>query len=127
MREWGIYPEDCKPTQWWGARAIIERGSRLDLLPDRQNYEAAEVSQKEKDDFIEWINQTAIPFLEQKAEKGFFHRWEDIAVIDSDTKRYHCEATPKNSYGEYLYIGCWVLPDEATHQDDKDNEGKESE
>ena len=41
-REFGIYPENMEPRQWWGARAIVEKINgewRFSLLYDRQNYE----------------------------------------------------------------------------------------
>lgn len=107
-REFGIYPENCVPRQWWGARAIIEKNVRLDFLPDRQSRECAcNVTPEEQADFDAWVVVVAIPAMQEKAGMGFFHKWEDIFRLDSPNGRFHCECTPKNSGGEYLYIGCW--------------------
>lgn len=103
-RDFGIYPEGMELKQWWGARAILKAGM-VDLLPDRQGYEGGDDA--DRDDFVNWINSTALSFLRQKAKECFFSVWEDIATIDSEDGKYHCEATPKNSGGGYLYIGAW--------------------
>lgn len=106
-REWGIYPDDCQPRQWWGARAIINRG-RMELLPDRQNYERNDdVSDVDRDDMFFWMGSEMDSVIRKKVKEGFFKKWEDILIINSETGRFHCEATPKNSGGCYLYIGVW--------------------
>lgn len=113
--EWGNYPENLAPKMYWGARAIIERSGgkkQLSLLPDRQSFERLEGSRMGKDDFIDWINTKVLPAIREKAKGGFFNAWEDVFFLDSDSPAFHCEATPKNSGGSYLYIGCW----EVTHE-----------
>lgn len=107
-REFGIYPENCIPRQWWGARAIIEKHVQLDFLPDRQSAECVDaVTIEEQEAFHTWILHVAIPAMQDKAATGFFRKWEDIFGLTSPDGRFHCECTPKNSCGEYLYIGCW--------------------
>lgn len=112
--EWGNYPENFAPKMFWGARAILERrrGSRereLYLLPDRQCLEQMEGSRRDKGEFIDWINKMVLPDLRSLARKNFFREWEDMATIRSEDGSFICQATPKNSGGEYLYIGCWEV------------------
>ena len=106
-RECGIYPEDCQPKQWWGARALIEN-RRMVLLPDRQNYERGEgVTDADKEDMFFWMENTLDPVIQEKVKKGFFKDWADVLVFDSASGRFHCEASTKGSMGSYLYIGVW--------------------
>lgn len=108
-KEWGIYPENIIPRQWWGARALIKHGKMI-LLPDRQNYERdSSVSETDKLDFFFWMENTMDKEIQKKAKEGFFKRWEDVFMLDSENGRFHCEATPKNSGGGYLYIGVWEV------------------
>ncbi len=111
--EWGNYPEDFTPKMYWGARAIVRdrwNGTwALDIPQNRQCFEQLDGSRMDKDDFIDWINSEVIPTLEEKVKQGSFIRWEDIAVVISDSGAFRCEATPKNSGGGYLYIGCWEV------------------
>ena len=109
-REWGIYPEDCEPKQWWGARALIENG-RMVLLYDRQSYEkSVKASETNKKDMFAWMQNTMDPAIQEQVKKGFFRKWEDVFTLDSECGRFHCEATTKNSGGAYLYIGVWEVP-----------------
>ena len=106
-REWGIYPESCAPRQWWGARALIENG-RMVLLPDRQNYERDDVvSDTDKSDMFFWMQNTMYDAIQDWVMKTRPREWENRFELDSDSGRFHCEATPKNSDGSYLYIGVW--------------------
>lgn len=110
-REWGNYPENFIPKMFWGARAILERvsgqlGKSLDLLPDRQSFERLDGSQREQDAFFDWINTKVLPELRRLAEENYFYEWRDLATIRSEDGDFMCQATPKGSYGEYLYIGC---------------------
>lgn len=107
--EFGHYPEEFTPKMYWGARAIIESNKSICILPDRQSFEQLEGSRMDKDDFICWLNSVALPAISEKAKTGFFRKWEDIFALDSDSGAFHCEATPKNSYGGYLYIGAWEV------------------
>lgn len=108
-REFGIYPENIIPKQWWGARATIING-RLDVLQDRQNYERGEtVSDADKKAFFNWLSNEMDAALRKEVKAGHFQVWEDVFAFNSDDGRFHCEATPKNSGGGYLYIGVWQV------------------
>ena len=113
--EWGNYPENFTPKMYWGARAILERqsdqsGKALYLLPDRQSFERL----GGQDAFFDWINTKVLPELRRLASENHFHEWKDLATIQSEDGAFMCQATPKGSYGEYLYIGCWEVEQEAT-------------
>ena len=117
--EWGNYPKKFTPKMYWGARAILERqsglpGKVLCLLPDRQSFERLDGSQREQDVFFDWINTKVLPKLRCLASENHFHEWKDLATIQSEDGAFMCQATPKGSYGEYLYIGCWEVEQEAT-------------
>lgn len=112
--EWGNYPENFIPKMYWGARAILERecgrlGKVLCLLPDRQSFEQLDGSQKNRDMFIDWINKKVLPELRRHAKENRFYEWNDLVTIQSEDGSFVCQATPKNSGGEYLYIGCWEV------------------
>ena len=112
--EWGNYPENFIPKMCWGARAILDRqsglpGKALYLLPDRQSFERLEGSQRNQDAFFDWINTKALPELRHLAGENRFNEWNDLVAIQSEDGAFMCQATPKNSGGEYLYIGCWEV------------------
>ena len=112
--EWGNYPDNITPKMYWGARAILERmsgqlGKSLDLLPDRQSFERLDGSRMDADVFLDWINTKALPELRRLARDNRFHEWNDLVIIQSEDGAFMCQATPKNSGGEYLYIGCWEI------------------
>ncbi len=112
--EWGNYPENFTPKMYWGARAILQReigqpGKSLDLLPDRQSFEQLEGSQTDEDTFFNWINMKVLPELRRHARENRFYVWDDLVTIQSEDGSFMCQATPKNSGGEYLYIGCWEV------------------
>ncbi len=112
--EWGNYPEDFTPKMYWGARGILERvsgqpGKSLNLLPDRQSFERLDGSQGNPDLFIGWINKQVLPELRRLARKNRFYEWNDLVTIQSEDGTFMCQATPKSSGGEYLYIGCWEV------------------
>ncbi len=112
--EWGNYPENFTPKMYWGARAILERGSghpgkALCLLPDCQSFERLDGCQRDQDAFFDWINTKVLPELRRLASENRFHEWNDLATIQSEDGAFMCQATPKGSYGEYLYIGCWEV------------------
>ena len=52
-----------------------------------------------RDDFVWWINNIAIPRIEEGVENGKSHFW-----FDSENGLFTCEADDKSS-GGYLYIG----------------------
>ena len=106
-REWGIYPENCTPSQWWGARAIINRG-KFELLPDRQNYERQEgVSDRDKGDFFFWLENSFDIAVKQALNDGKF-KTAAVWTMDSSSGRFHAEATTRDS-GGYLYVGVWEV------------------
>ena len=112
--EWGNYPEDFTPKMYWGARAILERksgrpGKVLCLLPDRQSFERLDGSQGDPDAFVDWITQTVLPELRRHARENRFYEWNDLVTIQSEDGAFVCQATPRNSGGEYLYIACWEV------------------
>ena len=101
--EWGLYPKDLKPRIYWGARAIITDGV-VDLLPDRQSFNAAaDVSKDEKDEFVAWLDKQAIPYLNQRVQS---HDTSHIEFSSRDN-HYFCVAEDRNS-GGYLYIGAYM-------------------
>ena len=117
--EWGNYPEDFTPKMYWGARAILQRvsgqpGKMLDLLPDRQSFERLEGSQQSQDAFFSWINKKVLPELRHYARANRFYEWGDLVTIQSEDGCFMCQATPKSSGGEYLYIGCWEVKRKST-------------
>ncbi len=112
--EWGNYPKDFTPKMYWGARAILKRqigkpGKSLDLLPDRQSFERLNGSQRNPDTFTAWINKKVLPELRRLARENHFYEWDDLVTIQSEDGAFMCQATPKGSGGEYLYIGCWEI------------------
>lgn len=118
-REWGNYPEIFTPTMYWGARAILEResghpGKALYLLPDRQCFEQLDGSRRDPDVFLAWINKEVLPRLRHIARENRFYEWNDLVTIQSEDGNFMCQATPKGSGGEYLYIGCWESEQRST-------------
>ncbi len=112
--EWGNYPEGFTPRMYWGARAILARqigqpGKSLDLLPDRQSFERLDRSRMDADSFFGWINGKVLPELRRLARENRFYEWNDLVTIQSEDGAFMCQATPKGSGGEYLYIGCWEV------------------
>lgn len=103
-REFGIYPANTSPINWWGARAIIVGGitpkatRHLELLWDRQNAEIT--APDEKETFFAWVDRVAIPRLNEYVCK---YDTKDIEFSDG---KYHCKASDRDS-GGYLYIGVW--------------------
>ena len=117
--EWGDYPENFTPKMYWGARAILEResdqpGKALHLLPDRQSFERLDGSQRDQDAFFRWINTEVLPELRRLARENHFYEWDNLVTIQSEDGAFMCQATPKGSGGEYLYIGCWEIEQEST-------------
>ena len=112
--EWGNYPKNFTPKMYWGARAILEResgrpGKRLYLLPDRQSFERLDGSRQDQDVFMDWISNEVLPELRCLARENRFYEWDDLVTIQSEDGAFMCQATPKNSGGEYLYIGSWEV------------------
>ncbi len=110
----GKLPREFHSKDVLGARAILERqigqpGKSLDLLPDRQNFERLDGSQVDADSFFGWINGKVLPELRRLARENRFYEWNDLVTIQSEDGAFMCQATPKGSGGEYLYIGCWEV------------------
>ena len=61
---------------------------------------------------FDWINTKALPELRRLAGENRFYEWDDLVTIQSEDGAFMCQATPKGSYGEYLYIGCWEVEQE---------------
>lgn len=129
--EWGNYPKNFTPKMYWGARAILERqsglpGKVLCLLYDRQSFERLDGSQREQDAFFGWINTKALPELRRLARENRFYEWNDLVTIQSEDGSFVCQATPKGSYGEYLYIGCWEVEQTSTVIDRLADDGEDA-
>ena len=129
--EWGNYPEDFTPKMYWGARAILEQqsglpGKVLCLLYDRQSFERLDGSQREQDAFFVWINTKALPELRRLTRENRFYEWNDLVTIQSEDGSFVCQATPKGSYGEYLYIGCWEVEQTSTVIDRLADDGEDA-
>ena len=108
-REFGVYPEGIAPRQWWGGRGAVIKG-KMEIYPDRQNYERSEnVSDADKRAMFEWMEEVMDPELQKLAKSGQLREWSDKFAMDSDDGRFHCEVTPKNSGGGYMYIGVWEV------------------
>ena len=128
---WGNYPENFTPKMYWGARAILERqsgypGKVLYLLPDRQSFEQLEGSQRNQDEFFNWINEKVLPELRHLARENHFYEWSNLATIQSEDGAFMCQATPKGSGGEYLYIGCWEVEQKSSALDELADDMEES-
>lgn len=99
-REFGIYPQNCVPHYWIGARGIINRGS-LDIPYDRWSNDFRDT--KHKADLIKFVNNEALPELEKRIKKhcirGFF---------DSADGRFRCEYDDRSS-GGYMYMGFYNI------------------
>ena len=116
---------------YWGARAILERqsdspGKVLYLLPDRQSFEQLEGSQRNQDEFFNWINEKVLPELRHLARENHFYEWSNLATIQSEDGAFMCQATPKGSGGEYLYIGCWEVEQKSSVLDELADDMEES-
>ena len=83
-------------------------------------------SQRDQDAFFSWINTKVLPELRRLAKENRFHEWTDLATIQSEDGSFVCQATPKGSYGEYLYIGCWEVEQTSTVIDKLSNDEEES-
>ena len=95
-REFGIYPTNREPQLWIGCRAIITN-RRFDVPWDRWSNDIKYESGKE--DFVWWINNVAIPAIEERVMKG-----KREFSFESENGLFVCEADDRNS-GGYLYCG----------------------
>jgi hypothetical protein len=95
-REFGIYPRDREPLLWIGCRAIINK-RELDIPWDRWSNDIKYTDGK--DDFVWWVNNIALPQIEERVKQGKKQFW-----FDSENGLFTCEADDRDS-GGYLYIG----------------------
>ena len=95
-REFGIYPNDREPQLWIGCRAIITE-RRFDVPYDRWSTDIKYESGKE--DFVWWINNVAIPKINEGLKEGRKKFW-----FGSENGLFACEADDRDS-GGYLYCG----------------------
>jgi len=112
------YPADVEsPELYWGARAIFEKGRfegfgkarkwappYIDLVYDRQSFVGRE--HPKKDEFLEWLNETALPALRKWAEGV---RLDSKEVFTFGNGVFVLKASPNASFG-YMYIGAWLIP-----------------
>lgn len=93
-------------TMFWGARGVIRYNRythkrEFELYPDRQDFTADDTTAKLE--FVDWINEKLIPFLESRVEEyDTAHLW-----CHNRDDRFHAMAEDRNS-GGYLYIGAWA-------------------
>lgn len=95
-REFGIYPSNREPQLWIGCRAIIT-DKTFDVPWGRWSEDVKYESGR--DDFVYWINHTAIPTIEKGLKQGRKAFW-----FGSENGLFTCEADDKDS-GGYLYCG----------------------
>lgn len=108
--EWGAMYFDSAAEHgarmFWGARGAIRNrlhsGRELELYPDRQSFVADD--QENKADFVDWINDHLIPYIEKRVKQ---FSTENIEAHSKDG-RFHAVAQDRNS-GGYLYIGAWSI------------------
>ena len=87
---------------YWGARAIYQN-MNIDLVHDRQTWDADETRKDEAEAFHNWIADHGIPKL-RKAVKELAIYGDSTDVVKIEDGRYYLEASPQRSFG-YLYIG----------------------
>ena len=95
-REFGIYPKNREPQLWIGCRAIIT--DRIFDVPWGRWSEDVKYDSG-RDDFVWWINHTAIPIIGDGLKKGVKKFY-----LESENGLFVCEADDRNS-GGYLYCG----------------------
>lgn len=83
-------------------------------------------SQRDQDAFFGWINEKVLPELRCFARENRFHEWSDLVTIHSENGDFMCQATPKSSGGEYLYIGCWEVEQKSSVTDNSADDTEES-
>jgi hypothetical protein len=94
------YPMNEDRNGYWGARAIFRGygdGFLIDLLSDRQSHENI------SDDFLSWINVTALPWLRNEVIEQELSSSESKEISLEDGN-FELKANTNGSHG-YLYIG----------------------
>lgn len=100
-KEFGIYPANRKPLMWAGARGIykpFDKWRVLDIPFDRWSSEFQITDNK--NDFIDWINDFALP----QVEKFIKNRCIIKQYFESDDGCFYCEFDERSS-GGYMYLG----------------------
>ena len=93
---------------FWGARGAI-RDRKLEIYWDRQSFVADD--QADKPEFVRWINDTVIPYLELNVKKRNTKHLKTERYFNGGN--FHAVADELNS-GGYLYIGAWEVADEQS-------------
>lgn len=101
MSSWGIKAPEGVDTHW-GARAIYNPPSSIDVLWDRQSIDGPK---KDRDALSKWINKTGLPGLKKLIKKEYLASDESREVTFRDDG-YVIVANPRASHG-YLYLGAW--------------------
>lgn len=94
---------------FWGARALVQshNGVReLLLLPDRQCFERQTDAKYSKDEMCDWINNIAIPAIDQKMKEGFFDTPKPFMEIYVDGESYGAAAGAR----DYAYASTHIDP-----------------
>lgn len=86
---------------FWGARGVI-RDRKLEIYWDRQSFVADDTT--DKPEFVRWINDTVIPYLELNVKKYNTKHLKTERYFNGG--RFQAVADDRNS-GGYLYIGAW--------------------
>lgn len=87
----------------WGARAILQNGAYIDLLPDRQSADKSDdVSDSDMEEFFLWVNNKGLPMLRGMAKEYIFSPSKAREYILKEG-HYYIKANTHGSYG-YLYI-----------------------
>lgn len=98
---WGIKaPEGVKAS--WGARAIYQAPTSIDLLWDRQSSDGLK---EDREALSKWVNGKGLPGLKKILKKDWLGGSEDREV-EFKEGGYVIRANPRASYG-YLYLGAW--------------------
>lgn len=86
--QWGLNPIPENAMAAWGARAILKQQC-LDLLWDRQCFVQGELSEREKDRLVNWINKKGLPKLREHIVKN---RWKNDSeeVFELNQKTTTC-------------------------------------
>jgi hypothetical protein len=100
--EWGLRPGRAVPISY-GARAIFNRGEKLDFLWDRNQIIGG--TPEERGAFSKWVNAN-VPKIAAKMIKDFGLEPSDAAVVTGYQDGIEVMISPRKSFG-YLYIGAW--------------------
>lgn len=102
--QWGLRPVPEEAIAAWGARGILER-FQLDLPWDRQDFQGGILSKEEQNQFVKWINESALPKLREHIAVQKWRNDSTERFEFADGSR-HMTANCNGSHG-YCYILCW--------------------